>query len=61
MNERVVMRYQFINEETGEVEKDVKLRLSEGMLKTCDLCEMFVDFMTSAGYAEENIYEYFKV
>lgn len=28
-------------------------------LRANDICEMFVDFMTSAGFAEECIYRYF--
>jgi hypothetical protein len=29
-------------------------------LQCSDICEMFVDFMTSAGFSEQSIWDYFR-
>ena len=38
----------------------VKNQIKKDCVKSNELCEMFVDFMTSAGYSEQNIWDYFK-
>lgn len=39
------------------IEREIQV---EGGLKDYEICEAFLDFMNSAGYSEENIWNYFK-
>ena len=55
--ECIEMKYCF--NDNGEV-KEVKLsNKSEDGVSCTEICDMFVDFMESAGYSLENVEEYF--
>ena len=57
MMEYIEFKYYFDeNDETKEVNVHKK---EEGGLHDYDVCEMFLDFMKSVGFSEENIYKYF--
>ena len=40
--------------------KEVKLSKRNETIHDYDVCEMFLDFMRSVGFSEENIFRYFK-
>ena len=55
----VEFAYVFTNDE-GDDEKRVFVRKQDKYgLNSNDLCEAFVDFMESAGFSVDNIYNYF--
>lgn len=56
--ETIKFTYTF-KDEDGILHK-VKNQIKKDCVKSNELCEMFVDFMTSAGYSEQNIWDYFK-
>lgn len=57
--ESIEFVYSFTNEDKPDDLKRVIIRKSDEGLCDTDLCDAFVDFMTSAGFAEQNIYDYF--
>ena len=56
--EEIKFKYVFRNED-GE-EKEVTLSKHEDGLQDDDICEMFLDFMRSVGFSEENVFKYFR-
>jgi hypothetical protein len=60
--ERIKFDYHFEDQDHG-AEHDVtsyKYDKNDCGLQCYDICEMFVDFMTSAGFSEQNIWDYFR-
>ena len=58
--ERIQFSYEFRdNDQDGDDIKEVFRTIKKDGLSCVEACEAFVDFMTSAGYAEENIVDYF--
>ena len=59
--EKIEMRYIFKddNDEIKEVSLGKKDQ-ADGGLRDYEICEMFVDFMRSAGFSEDNIVKYFR-
>ena len=58
VNERVRFSYTLTDEDDGTVHKVVSLKEKDGITAT-EICEMFVNFMTAAGYSENNVFDYF--
>lgn len=54
--ERVRFSYEFSD---ADNDKQVLNSINDDGLSCSRVCEAFVDFMTSAGYTEENIVDYF--
>ena len=60
MKEMVEFAYVFTNDK-GDDEKRVFVRKnSDEGLSADTLCEAFVDFMESAGFSVDNVYDYFE-
>lgn len=58
--ERIQFSYEFRdNDQDGDDTKEVFRTIKKDGLGCAEVCEAFVDFMTSAGYSEENIIDYF--
>lgn len=57
--ESIEFVYSFTNEDKPDDLKRVIIRKSDEGLCATDICDAFVDFMTSAGFSEQNIYDYF--
>ncbi len=57
--ERIEINYVFRNDSEEEKMVTVAKRAETG-LQDYDVCEMFMDFMRSVGFSEENIIKYFK-
>ena len=55
--ERISFHYVFEDDEEEKVVQHNKN--DEGGLKDYDICEMFLDFMRSVGFSENNIFKYF--
>jgi hypothetical protein len=56
--ERIELNYCYRDE--NDEEKIVTLsKRDENGLHDYDVCEMFVDFMNSVGFSEENVFRYF--
>ena len=56
--EMIELKYVFKDE--GEA-KELKLcKKDENGIHDYDVCEMFLDFMRSVGFSEENVYKYFE-
>lgn len=52
--------FQYVLENNSGEEKFVQCnRNDEDGLKDYDICEMFLDFMESVGFSEDNIFRYF--
>ncbi len=43
----------------GETRKIKAVKYNEDGLHDTDICEMFMDFMQSVGFSEQNIWNYF--
>ena len=57
--EHVEFRYCF--KDTNDERKEVCIsKKDEDGLHDYDICEMFLDFMRSVGFSEENIFKYFQ-
>ena len=56
--ERIELNYCYRDENDEEKNVTVSKRNEDG-LHDYDVCEMFVDFMNSVGFSEENIFRYF--
>ena len=56
--ERIEFNYSY-RDENGEEKMVTASKRNEDGLHDCDICEMFVDFMNSVGFSEENIFKYF--
>ena len=56
--EHVEFSYCFNDQDDG-TKHEVRSSKQKECISADELCEMFVDFMVSAGYSEENIWDYF--
>lgn len=56
--ERIELNYCYRDENDEEKIVTVSKRNEDG-LHDYDVCEMFVDFMNSVGFSEENVFRYF--
>lgn len=55
--ENIEFKYRFRDEdETNEIRINKKMEV----IHDYDLCEMFMDFVRSIGYSEENVLKYFR-
>ncbi len=55
--ENIEFKYRFKDEdETDEIRVNKKM----DVIHDYDLCEMFMDFVRSIGYSEENVLKYFR-
>lgn len=59
MVEKAKFTYTFNDEDDGSLHKVTALKEKE-CITAEELCEMFLQFMTSAGYSENNVWDYFK-
>lgn len=57
--ERVKFSYGFEDEEYGH-SKNVQLEIAHEALNLQDVCEMFEDFITSAGFSIDGVLNYFR-
>ncbi len=57
--ERIEFNYSY-RDENGEEKMVTVSKLNEDGLHDVDICEMFVDFMNSVGFSENNIFKYFQ-
>ena len=55
--ENITFSYNFDND--GD-EKEVILTKNADGLHDYDICEMFVNFMNSVGFSEDNVFRYFQ-
>lgn len=58
VTEYVEFEYCFSDKDDG-TEHQVRNCKRNDCIYADELCEMFVDFMVSAGYSKQNIYDYF--
>ena len=58
VKEKVQFTYSFYNEDDGATH-EVRSSKNKDCILADELCEMFLDFMRSAGYSEENVFDYF--
>ena len=56
--ERIELNYCYRDENDEEKIVTISKRNEDG-LHDYDVCEMFVDFMNSVGFSEENVFRYF--
>ena len=57
--ETVEFKYCFKDDDNDSKQVCVMKRNENGVLDE-DVCEMFLDFMSSAGYSLENVFKFFK-
>lgn len=57
--ERIEFTYNY-HDEKGEEKIVTVAKRNEDGLQDYDICEMFVDFMNSVGFSEDNIFRYFQ-
>lgn len=55
-----VVEFSYLFDDEGDSKRVVIKKEDKDGLNGADLCDAFVDFMTSAGFSEQNIYDYFK-
>ena len=55
--ETIEFKYQF--EDNGETKEIHVTKKEENGLHDYDVCEIFLDFMRSVGFSEENVFKYF--
>jgi len=54
------IKFTYAFDDGGNDEKTVLLKKAdENGIHDYDICEMFLDFMTSVGFSEDNVYRYF--
>ena len=58
INERVEFSYSFHDSDDGSTHF-VRSSKERDSIRADELCEMFLDFMKSAGYSEDNVFDYF--
>ena len=56
--ERIEFTYIYRDDDGEEKTVSIAQRNDDG-LRDCDVCEMFVDFMNSVGFSEDNVFRYF--
>lgn len=59
VREEVRFSYNFCDKDDGTEHTVTNAKCKE-CITADELCEMFVDFMESAGYSTENIFDYFR-
>ena len=59
MNETVEFSYWFTDEHGNDEKRVIVRKQSAEGLDTNTLCEAFEDFMESAGFSVDNVYDYF--
>ena len=57
--ERIELNYVF-RDEDNEEKMITQSKRNENGLQDYEVCEMFLDFMRSVGFSEENVYKYFQ-
>ena len=57
--ERIEFNYSY-RDENGEEKMVTASKRNEDGLHDYDICEMFVDFMNSVGFSEDNVFRYFQ-
>ena len=60
MNETIEFSYWFTDDHGNDEKRIVIRKSSENGVNGTDICDAFEDFMRSAGFCVEKIYEYFK-
>jgi len=58
IQEYVTFSYEFVDKDDGTTH-EVRCAKKGDSLNASAICEMFLDFMRSAGYSEKNVWEYF--
>ena len=58
VKEEIRFTYTFCDRDDGTMHTVTNSKVKECVLAN-ELCEMFLDFMRSAGYSEENVFDYF--
>ena len=58
--ERIEFNYSY-HDEDGEEKIVTVSRRNEDGLHDYAVCEMFVDFMNSVGFSEDNVFRYFQI
>ena len=59
VNECISFSYEFVDKDDGRAHKTECAKRGV-FVKVEEVCEMFVEFMKSAGYSEENVFNYFR-
>ena len=59
VKEKVQFIYSFYNEDDGTTHEVTTVKDRDCILAN-ELCEMFLDFMRSAGYSKDNVWDFFK-
>ena len=57
--ERVKFNYEFEDEEFGN-RKNVEMEINHETLNLREVCDMFEDFITSAGFSLDGVLKYFR-
>lgn len=57
--ERIELNYVF-RDKDNEEKMITQSKRNENGLQDYEVCEMFLDFMRSVGFSEENVYKYFQ-
>lgn len=58
--ETIKLTYNFDGSSIGETKNITLTKTDEHGIHDYEVCELFMDFMKSAGYSEENIIKWFK-
>ena len=56
--ERIEFTYTY-HDKDGEEKVVTQAKRNENGIHDYDICEMFLDFMRSVGFSEENVFRYF--
>jgi len=59
VKEEIQFSYNFYDKDDGTQHTVTNSKCKE-CITADELCEMFVDFMESAGYSTDNVFDYFK-
>ena len=55
--ENIEFKYRF---KDGDETDEIRINKKMDIIHDYDLCEMFMDFVRSIGYSEENVLKYFR-
>lgn len=58
--ERIKFTYTFADEKDGHLKEIHCTKENENGIIDADICEMFLDFMNSVGFSEDNVFRFFK-
>lgn len=58
--EKITLTYNFDYEDQGETRQIVMNKQAEDGIHDYEVCELFMDFMRSVGYSEENVEKFFQ-